>query len=128
VALIIEGTFSRPGDSTAVVFSGNVPAGFDQDDHGDLVVCGAEASISGSAKAVTLNSNLSIPDGVTLRVPQGWSLTIAAERTLTIESGGALIVDGTVTVNGVLQNNGVVTRHSTGVINGTVNGNGVAVE
>ncbi|MDR1784885.1 MAG: InlB B-repeat-containing protein [Spirochaetaceae bacterium] len=77
-----------PADSTAVVFTGAVPSGWDDTDHTDLVVCGSEASFSGST--ITLNADLTIPGGVTLRIPAGWTLKLNG-NVLTIEPGGEVV-------------------------------------
>jgi hypothetical protein len=81
-------TLVRPEDSTAVVFVRNVPPGWDDADHDDLVVCGSEASFSGTE--ITLNAPLTIPAGATLRIPMGWTLKLNG-NTLTIEPGGEVV-------------------------------------
>ncbi|MDR1785620.1 MAG: InlB B-repeat-containing protein, partial [Spirochaetaceae bacterium] len=83
----------RPEGSTAVVFVSNVPSGWDDTDHGDLVVCGSEVSINSGGAAsgvITLNAGLTIPAGVTLRIPYGWTLKLNG-HTLTIEPGGTVL-------------------------------------
>ncbi|MDR1786460.1 MAG: InlB B-repeat-containing protein [Spirochaetaceae bacterium] len=87
------GALTRPAGSTAVVFVGSawnhpIPDDLSEDDHTDLAVCGSEWSIDGSA--ITLNAPLTIPSGVTLRVPAGWTLKLNG-NVLTIEPGGAVI-------------------------------------
>ncbi|MDR1785471.1 MAG: hypothetical protein LBR23_03275 [Spirochaetaceae bacterium] len=91
----LQGDFS----GNAVVFVSSVPAGFSQENHADLVVCGAEASIGDAT--ITLNAPLTIPGGVTLRVPGGW----------TLNTGGLLTNNGTVANNGRIIGNvaGIIT-------------------
>ncbi|MDR1785715.1 MAG: InlB B-repeat-containing protein [Spirochaetaceae bacterium] len=79
-----------PKDSTAVVFVGNVPAGFSEDDHSDLVVCGGEWTFDAETSAIILNAPLTIHPGVTLRIPDGWTLKLN-NQTLSIASSGTVI-------------------------------------
>jgi hypothetical protein len=81
-------TLVYPEDSTAVVFTGAVPSGWNDTDHGDLVVCGSEVSFSGST--ITLNAPLTIPAGATLRIPADWTLKLNG-NILTIEPGGKVV-------------------------------------
>ncbi|MDR1785666.1 MAG: hypothetical protein LBR23_04290 [Spirochaetaceae bacterium] len=81
-------THVRPEGSTAVVFTGAVSSGWDDTDHTDLVVCGSEASFSGNT--ITLNAPLTIPSGVTLRIPADWTLKLNG-NVLTIEPGGEVV-------------------------------------
>jgi hypothetical protein len=92
--------------------------------------------------------DLTIPSGATLHIPKGWELIIDGgddnkSNTLTIASGGKLINDGTITINGTGQanksdvkltiasggeliNNGTIRKNGgTFINNGAFNGNAV---
>jgi hypothetical protein len=90
-----------PAGSTAIVFVGAAPNASYQNNHDDLIVCGSELSISGNT--ITLNAPLTIPPGVTLRVPSGWTLNTGGYLT----NNGTVIKDGT--VNGDIGGTGTVT-------------------
>jgi uncharacterized repeat protein (TIGR02543 family) len=106
-------TLVRPADSTAVVFVNNVPSGWYQTNHSDLVVCDTELSFGDNT--ITLNERLRIPAGVTLRIPAGWTLV----------TGGHLINDGIIindgTINGdIYYNSGSGTPTGSGTHSGSV--------
>ncbi|MDR1785962.1 MAG: InlB B-repeat-containing protein [Spirochaetaceae bacterium] len=98
----ITGGLSRPSGSKAAVFVSAAPSTAYQNDHTDLVACGSEVSIpavdanissyTNFPKTITLNAPLTIPDGVTLRIPSGW----------TLNTGGNLTNNGTVINNGTI--------------------------
>jgi uncharacterized repeat protein (TIGR02543 family) len=87
--------------SLAVVFLVGAPSAAYQDDHGDLVACGSEVSFDGNT--ITLNEALTIPSGVTLRVPSGWTLNTNGFLT----NNGTVIKDGT--ISGDISGTGTVT-------------------
>jgi hypothetical protein len=100
-------TFSRPADSTGIVFAGEWIHGYNRDfwvdwhhnyisqalpnTAGDLIITGSEeVAVDAEAKTITLNAPLTIPNGVTLRIPADWTLKLN-NHTLTIETGGTVL-------------------------------------
>ncbi|MDR1786291.1 MAG: hypothetical protein LBR23_07535, partial [Spirochaetaceae bacterium] len=106
---IIHAEFSRPALSTGIVFAGGWinrynfdwrgydGVGYDlsvalPNTAGDVIITGSEevAVEGGSTKTITLNAGLTIPSGVTLRIPALWTLKLNG-HTLTIASGGTVL-------------------------------------
>ena len=88
------------------------------DDSVGIVFDGDDGTVYGS---VTLQEDLTIGEGESLKLDNGASLTIPDGASLTIGNDATLTNEGTVTNSGTLTNNGTI--DNSGTLTGTISGN-----
>ncbi len=115
----LSGTFSTGADGDAMIFASSVSDGDDKTEWDGIIFIGADGEVY--SPAVFITEDATVPAGHTLTVPQGSSIYIEPDVTLT--NDGHIVNNGTIyrcecladplDSYGVLLNNGTLTGDNT---------------
>ncbi len=112
-----ENSAGEPVNGKAVIYASSITDNDDTTDWDGIIFQGNEGQVYGE---ITLQNDLTLENGRTLKVPENSKLTVPTNKKLVVKEGAELIIEE----NGTLYNNGEVTVQGALTSNGTISGSG----
>ena len=112
-----ENSAGEPVNGKAVIYASSITDNDDTTDWDGIIFQGNEGQVYGE---ITLQNDLTLENGRTLKVPENSKLTVPTNKKLVVKEGAELIIEE----NSTLYNNGEVTVQGALTSSGTISGSG----